>query len=78
MGLIVTANENVIGCNSAPWSVGMTGVPWKKAEYPPPFCTTGLCGHRGLAVYGDALDNWVRTRSVWSGHAYHITNVHIG
>lgn len=73
--IIVTANENVVGCNTAPWSMGMTGVPWKQAEYPPPFCTTGLCGHRGLAVYGDALDNWVRTRRVWSGHAYHITNV---
>lgn len=73
--IIVTANENVVGCNAAPWSIGLTGVSWERAEYPPPFCTNELCGHRGLAVYGDALDNWVRTRRVWSGHAYHITNV---
>jgi hypothetical protein len=73
--ILVVANENVVGCNAAPWNVGHLGTPWRQADYPPPFCTTSICGHRGLAVYGDALDNWVRTRRVWSGHAYHITNV---
>jgi hypothetical protein len=29
----------------------------------------------GLFVYGDANDNWVRTRRIWNQHAYHVTNV---
>lgn len=73
--ILVVANEHVLGCNTAPWNMGILGTPWRQADYRAPFCTTSLCGHRGLAVYGDALDNWVRTRRVWSGHAYHITNV---
>ena len=30
---------------------------------------------RGLFVYGDARDQWVRTRRIWNEHAYHVTNV---
>lgn len=30
---------------------------------------------RGIFVYGDARDQWVRTRRVWNQHAYHVTNV---
>ncbi|UQA62757.1 FG-GAP repeat domain-containing protein [Polyangium aurulentum] len=29
----------------------------------------------GVFLYGDAGDNWVRTRRIWNQHAYHITNV---
>jgi hypothetical protein len=29
---------------------------------------------RGLFVYGDPNDQWVRTRRVWNNHAYHVTN----
>lgn len=29
---------------------------------------------QGLYVYGDALDQWVPTRRVWTQHAYHVTN----
>jgi hypothetical protein len=29
----------------------------------------------GVFVYGDAGDNWVRTRRIWNQHAYHITNI---
>lgn len=29
----------------------------------------------GVFVYGDANDQWVRTRKLWNQHAYHITNV---
>ncbi len=29
---------------------------------------------RGLYVYGDARDQWVPTRRVWTQHAYHVTN----
>jgi hypothetical protein len=30
---------------------------------------------RGLFVYGDARNQWMRTRRVWNQHAYHVTNV---
>ncbi|MFO0551444.1 MAG: VCBS repeat-containing protein [Polyangiaceae bacterium] len=41
-----------------------------------PACPYGVGGARhGVYVYGDAADNWVRTRRVWNQHAYHITNV---
>jgi hypothetical protein len=29
---------------------------------------------RGLFVYGDVNDQWVRTRQVWNQHTYHVTN----
>lgn len=29
----------------------------------------------GLRIFGDANGAWVRTRSVWNQHAYHVTNV---
>jgi len=41
-----------------------------------PSCSYGVAGARhGVFVYGDAGDNWVRTRRLWNQHAYHITNV---
>ncbi|MFH2007078.1 MAG: VCBS repeat-containing protein [bacterium] len=30
---------------------------------------------RGIKVYGDVQLNWVRTRSIWNQHSYHVTNV---
>jgi hypothetical protein len=32
-------------------------------------------GTTGLRVFGDATDNWVRTRRIWNQHAYHVTHV---
>ena len=32
-------------------------------------------GTRGIRVFGDSADKWVRTRPVWNQHTYHITNV---
>ncbi|MBX7084469.1 MAG: hypothetical protein K1X88_35005 [Nannocystaceae bacterium] len=34
----------------------------------------GYQGRQGVFVYGDANDRWVRTRSVWTQHTYHVTN----
>ncbi len=31
--------------------------------------------HKGIRVFGDLEDNWVRTRRIWNQHTYHITNV---
>lgn len=39
-------------------------------------CPYGVAMARhGVFVYGDADDNWVRTRRLWNQHAYHITNI---
>jgi hypothetical protein len=32
-------------------------------------------GQRGIRVFGDANNQWVRTRRVWNQHAYHVTNI---
>lgn len=38
-------------------------------------CTTpGYTPRQGLYVYGDANDEWVPTRRVWTQHTYHVTN----
>jgi len=34
----------------------------------------GYTTRRGIFVYGDANDQWVRTRQVWNQHTYHVTN----
>ncbi|MGM0558657.1 MAG: CARDB domain-containing protein [Myxococcota bacterium] len=31
--------------------------------------------NRGISVWGDADDNWVRTRRIWNQHAYSVTNI---
>ncbi len=32
-------------------------------------------GPNGVRVYADVADRWVRSRTVWNQHAYHITNI---
>jgi hypothetical protein len=32
-------------------------------------------GTHGVFSYGDRRHNWVRTRSVWNEHTYHVTNI---
>ena len=41
----------------------------------PEYAQLGASSRHGVYVYGDAGDNWVRTRRVWNQHAYHITNI---
>jgi hypothetical protein len=31
--------------------------------------------NRGISVWGDTDDNWVRTRRIWNQHAYSVTNI---
>ncbi len=51
---------------------------------PPPAGTSGsgnTCraahprGVSGIRVYSDANDGWVRSRTIWSQHAYHVTHI---
>ena len=32
-------------------------------------------GYRGIVVYGDSADSWVGTRTLWSEHTYHVSNI---
>jgi hypothetical protein len=32
-------------------------------------------GYRGISVFGDASESWVGTRTLWSEHTYHVTNI---
>lgn len=58
-------------CNVAPWNKDdpATGRPaWKPGP--------GVGGsYRGIRVFGDSASSWVGTRSLWSQHAYYVTNV---
>ncbi len=57
-------------CNMAPWNVAdpTTGRPaWK-----PP---TGAVAYSGITAFGSASNSWVGTRTLWSQHTYHVTNV---
>ena len=42
----------------------------------PELCDTipGYTPRQGVFAYGDANDQWVRTRQVWPQHTYHVTN----
>jgi hypothetical protein len=41
-----------------------------------PGCGAGYTGlRRGIFLYGDLRDQWMRTRRVWNEHTYHVTNV---
>jgi len=42
-------------------------------DYHSILCPDDGSQQRGLRIFGD--DQWVRTRSVWNQHAYHVTNV---
>lgn len=34
-----------------------------------------VAGTRGIFVYGDPMQRWVPTRSIWNQYSYHVTNI---
>ena len=57
-------------CDTAPWNTPdpATGRPaWK-----PP---TGAPAYRGITLWGDKANAWVGTRTLWSEHTYHVSNI---
>jgi hypothetical protein len=32
-------------------------------------------GYRGITVFGDSANSWVGTRTLWSEHTYHVSNI---
>lgn len=64
---------DVDGDNNTEILLGANDLNHKGANPP---CTYGAAGARhGVFLYGDAGDNWVRTRRIWNQHAYHLTNI---
>ena len=45
---------------------------------PNPCSAPGYTYRRGVFAYGDPNEQWVRTRRVWTSHAYHVTNADSG
>jgi hypothetical protein len=38
-------------------------------------CADGSAPPTGIRVYSDPTGEWVRTRSIWNQHTYHVTNI---
>ncbi|MFI5299919.1 MAG: FG-GAP repeat domain-containing protein, partial [Polyangiales bacterium] len=57
-------------CDIAPWNAPdpTTGRP----AWAPP---TGAKFYRGLTVLSDSANSWVGTRTIWSEHTYHVSNI---
>lgn len=57
-------------CNVAPWNQPDPANN-RPAWVPPP----GKPAYRGITVWGDKANSWVGTRTIWSQHAYSVSNV---
>ena len=53
------ANGTPVTLNGATWTPGWTADK----------------GYRGITVFGSASGSWVGTRTLWSEHTYHVTNI---
>jgi len=55
-------------CNVSPYNKGMSGWPkWSPPSYGPAW--------RGVRVFGSKSGRWVGTRTLWSQHTYHVTDI---
>ena len=57
-------------CDEAPWNKPDPALGRPAWTAPP-----GAKAYRGLTMWGDAANAWVGTRTLWSEHTYHVTNV---
>jgi hypothetical protein len=60
-------------CDVAPWNQSDSDA-GRPAWTPPAGAAPGT-PYRGLRLYGDKENGWVGTRTLWSQHTYHVTNV---
>lgn len=57
------------GWNCSPYqTTPMNGQTWTKGPMP-------NLSYRGLVAIGDSASSWVGTRTLWSEHTYHVTNI---
>ncbi len=58
------------GCDVNPWN--QPDPTHNRPAWKPP---AGLTAYRGITVWGDKENSWVGTRTLWSEHAYHVSNI---
>lgn len=58
------------GCDVAPWNQPDPANN-RPAWAPPP----NAPAYRGLVLFGDKENSWVGTRTLWSEHTYHVSNI---
>src|SRR5206468_8699764 len=46
----------------------VNGVTWTPSALPNK-------SYRGIVVFGDSANSWVGTRTLWSEHTYHVSNI---
>jgi hypothetical protein len=57
------------GClNAANQPTTVNGVTWTPSSLPNK-------SYRGITVFGDSANSWVGTRTLWSEHTYHVSNI---
>jgi hypothetical protein len=57
------------GClDAANQPVTVNGVKWTPSSLPNK-------SYRGIVVFGDSASSWVGTRTLWSAHTYHVSNI---
>ena len=62
-------SSNGWGCmNAAGQPDTINGVTWTPSALPNK-------SYRGLVAYGDSANSWVGTRTLWSEHTYHVSNI---
>ena len=44
-------------------------------DYSSLICPAEQMKTRGVRIFGDANNQWVRTRRIWNQHTYHVTNI---
>lgn len=54
--------------NASNQPVTVNGVTWKLGWTPDK-------GYRGVSLYSDTANSWVGTRTLWSEHTYHVSNI---
>ncbi len=57
-------------CDTAPWNT-----PDPKTGRPAWVAPKGAKAYRGITLFGDASNSWVGTRTLWSEHTYHVSNI---
>jgi len=65
--VMISTGASPINWTCAEHTTGTDGFPvWTPPEYGPSW--------RGLSVFRDRANGWVGTRTLWTQHAYHVTN----
>ena len=59
-------------CDTAPWNQVSKDPNYGHPAWAPP---PGAPAYRGIVAFGDSANSWVGTRTLWSEHTYHVTNI---